>query len=120
MYDNLHSILIQNDGDSSKIKECFLKAGVKRIYHKPKRAKAVSYDLITDVEAEDELFNLSINWDYSKIVEQLSTIDNIFEKAYYQLVKHFLTCYLAAVKLLTFQRGKETLTNRIVPGVVWA
>ena len=82
-YDNLHSILIQNDGDSSKIKECFLKAGVKRIYHKPKRAKAVSYDLITDVEAEDELFNLSINWDYSKIVEQLSTIDNIFEKAYY-------------------------------------
>ena len=24
-----------------------------------------------------------MNWDYSKIVEQLSTIDNIFEKAYY-------------------------------------
>ncbi|WP_303821196.1 SIR2 family protein [Ruminococcus flavefaciens] len=82
-YDNLRSILIQNDGDSSIIKECFLKTGVKSIYHKPKLAEAVSYDLITDVEAEDELFNLSINWDYSKIVEQLSTIDNIFEKAYY-------------------------------------
>ncbi len=82
-YDNLRSILIQNDADSSKIKDCFLKAGVKSIYHKPKLAEAVSYDLITDVEAEDELFNLSINWNYSKIVEQLSTIDIIFEKAYY-------------------------------------
>ena len=82
-YDNLRSILIQNDGDSSKIKECFLKAGVKSIYNKPKFAEAVSYDLITDVEAKDELFNLSMNWDYSKIVELLSTTDNAFEKAYY-------------------------------------
>ena len=77
-YNNLCSIFSQDDADDQKIKQCFLKAGVHNICHRD-----LSYDLGSHEEIVDELFDLSIRWDFSRLYDKLSSDDNTLEKVYY-------------------------------------
>ena len=84
-YDNLFTIFKQGDDESSKIKECFIKAGINSIYHKPKLAEPIIYNLTSEKEITDELFTMSMIWAYNDIIYRLQlTNDNTFEKVYYK------------------------------------
>ena len=82
-YNNLLNILEQNDLDSLKIKNCFIKSGIYSIHHKSNFNAPLFYRFATDEEITDELLNLSMMWAYPEIINRLPTINNKFERAYY-------------------------------------
>lgn len=82
-YNNLYIVLNQNDNDSIKIKECFTNAGIYSIYHKSNLTNKFFYTFAEEEDLIDELFDLSMTWAYQDIIKRLSTIDNTFEKVYY-------------------------------------
>lgn len=81
-YNNLFSILKLTDLESAKIKNCFIKSGIYSIHHKD----SLSYRLASEEEKADELFDLSMIWEYSEIIKRFSSIKNDFEKAYYNFL----------------------------------
>ncbi|EWM53166.1 SIR2 family protein [Ruminococcus flavefaciens] len=82
-YNNLLSILEQNDLESAKIKNCFIKSGIYSIHHISDLKSHLFYQVASDKEITDELFNLSMIWAYPEINKRLFVIDNELEKAYY-------------------------------------
>ena len=87
-YNNLLSILEQNDLESTKIKNCFIKSGIYSIHHISDLKSHLFYRVASDKEITDELFNLSMIWAYPEIAKRLPTNNNVFEKAYYYSLIH--------------------------------
>lgn len=85
-YNNLLSILKQNDSDSLMIKKCFIKSGIYSIHHKSNAP--LFYRLTSDEEITDELLMLSMLWTYPEIIKRLPANNNVFEKAYYYSLIH--------------------------------
>jgi len=85
-YNNLLSILKQNDSDSLMIKKCFIKSGIYSIHHKSNAQ--LFYRLTSDEEITDELLMLSMLWTYPEIIKRLPANNNVFEKAYYYSLIH--------------------------------
>lgn len=82
-YNNLLSIFEENDLESLKIKNCFIKSGIYSIHHISNFKEPLFYSLVSEKEITDELLVLSMMWAYPEIIKRLPTIDNVFEKAYY-------------------------------------
>lgn len=79
-YNKLYSILNGKDEDSLEIRKGFSKAGIYTIEYK---YDALTYKFAND-ENKDELFELSLKWEFERIINKLAqTTDNTLEKAYY-------------------------------------
>ena len=75
-FNNLRTIFEYNDADSIKIKNCFINAGIYSIYHKHNFDRNSSYHLAKKEEITDELFRLSMIWDFNEIINHLILTEN--------------------------------------------
>ena len=82
-YNDYFNILSSNDDASCKIKEYFIKSGIDYIRNTQSNKKDNYYKLIDENAITDDMFSLSISWDYVELENRLSLMPDSLEKAYY-------------------------------------
>lgn len=83
-YESLKNIFIQNNEDSNKIKHGFAKAGIHSIQCYDKTHKLMYYNIEQNYfETGDDFFELSIQNQYTDIINKLESYPDNLEKAYY-------------------------------------
>lgn len=86
-YKIVFSILSSDDIESKAIKRCLTKAGIYSIYHKYPLQPGHYFSLYIPRSTSDVLFNYSMQWDFTKILERLSSFtNNLYRIYYYSLI----------------------------------
>lgn len=82
-YNDFFNILSSNDETSCKIKEYLNKSGISYIRNTKSHKKDNYYKLFDENAIIDDMFELSISWDYVELENRLSLMPDSLEKAYY-------------------------------------